>query len=224
MNVNKKETKDFVYVFIIPFIFLLIMWGVKIVEIQFNLSFVKFGIYPKDINSLKGILFSPFIHKDFTHLFNNSYPILILGSLLFSAYRSIALKIFMWLFFISGFWLWIIGRESYHIGASGIIYSLAAFLFVSGLVRKNPRLAALSMIIIFLYGSLIWGVFPLKSGVSWEGHLAGLVAGVITAIFYKNEGPKPKKYQWEIDEELEKRVETENEIKINYIITKQKKS
>jgi len=224
MNVNKKETKDFFYVFIIPFIFLLIMWGVKIVEIQFNLSFVKFGIYPKDINSLKGILFSPFIHKDFTHLFNNSYPILILGSLLFSAYRSIALKIFMWLFFISGFWLWIIGRESYHIGASGIIYSLAAFLFVSGLVRKNPRLAALSMIIIFLYGSLIWGVFPLKSGVSWEGHLAGLVAGVITAIFYKNEGPKPKKYQWEIDEELEKRVETENEIKINYIITKQKKS
>lgn len=224
MNVNKKETKDFLYIFIIPFIFLLIMWGVKIVEIQFNLSFVKFGIYPKDINSLKGILFSPFIHKDFTHLFNNSYPILILGSLLFSAYRSIALKIFMWLFFISGFWLWIIGRESYHIGASGIIYSLAAFLFVSGLVRKNPRLAALSMIIIFLYGSLIWGVFPLKSGVSWEGHLAGLVAGVITAIFYKNEGPKPKKYQWEIDEELEKRVETENEIKINYIITKQKKS
>ena len=224
MNVNKKETKDFFYIFIIPFIFLLIMWGVKIVEIQFNLSFVKFGIYPKDINSLKGILFSPFIHKDFTHLFNNSYPILILGSLLFSAYRSIALKIFMWLFFISGFWLWIIGRESYHIGASGIIYSLAAFLFVSGLVRKNPRLAALSMIIIFLYGSLIWGVFPLKSGVSWEGHLAGLVAGVITAIFYKNEGPKPKKYQWEIDEELEKRVENEKEIKINYIITKQKKS
>ena len=224
MNVNKKETKDFFYIFIIPFIFLLIMWGVKIVEIQFNLSFVKFGIYPKDINSLKGILFSPFIHKDFTHLFNNSYPILILGSLLFSAYRSIALKIFMWLFLISGFWLWIIGRESYHIGASGIIYSLAAFLFVSGLIRKNPRLAALSMIIIFLYGSLIWGVFPLKSGVSWEGHLAGLVAGVITAIFYKNEGPKPKKYQWEIDEELEKRVETENEIKINYIITKQKKS
>lgn len=224
MNVNKKETKDFFYIFIIPFIFLLIMWVVKIVEIQFNLSFVKFGIYPKDINSLKGILFSPFIHKDFTHLFNNSYPILILGSLLFSAYRSIALKIFMWLFFISGFWLWIIGRESYHIGASGIIYSLAAFLFVSGLVRKNPRLAALSMIIIFLYGSLIWGVFPLKSGVSWEGHLAGLVAGVITAIFYKNEGPKPKKYQWEIDEELEKRIETENEIKINYIITKQKKS
>ncbi|MDA7596460.1 rhomboid family intramembrane serine protease, partial [Flavobacteriales bacterium] len=175
------------------------------------------------INSLSGILFSPFIHKDFSHLFNNSYPILILSSLLFLAYRSIALQIFIWLFFISGFWLWIIGRESYHIGASGMIYSLAAFLFVSGLIRKNPRLAALSMIIIFLYGSLIWGVFPLKSGVSWEGHLSGLFAGVITAIFYKDEGPKQKKYQWEIDEELEKRVETENEIKINYIITKQKK-
>jgi membrane associated rhomboid family serine protease len=223
MNINKKEIKEFFFILIIPFVFLLIMWVVKLVEIQFNLSFVKFGIYPKDINSLPGILFSPFIHKDFTHLFNNSYPILILGSLLFSAYRSIALQIFIWLFFISGFWLWIIGRESYHIGASGMIYSLAAFLFVSGLIRKNPRLAALSMIIIFLYGSLIWGVFPLKSGVSWEGHLAGLVAGLITAIFYKDEGPKPKKYQWEIDEELEKRVETENEIKINYFITKQKK-
>ena len=151
MNINKKETKEFFFILIIPFVFLLIMWIVKFVEIQFNLSFVKFGIYPKDINSLSGILFSPFIHKDFTHLFNNSYPILILGSLLFSAYRSIALQIFIWLFFISGFWLWIIGRESYHIGASGMIYSLAAFLFVSGLIRKNPRLAALSMIIIFLF-------------------------------------------------------------------------
>ena len=172
MNINKKETKEFFFILLIPLIFLLVMWIVKLVEIQFNLSFVKFGIYPKDINSLSGILFSPFIHKDFSHLFNNSYPILILSSLLFLAYRSIALQIFIWLFFISGFWLWIIGRESYHIGASGMIYSLAAFLFVSGLIRKNPRLAALSMIIIFLYGSLIWGVFPLKSGVSWEGHLS----------------------------------------------------
>ena len=99
MNINKKETKEFFFILIIPFVFLFIMWIVKFVEIQFNLSFVKFGIYPKDINSLSGILFSPFIHKDFTHLFNNSYPILILGSLLFSAYRSIALQIFIWLFF-----------------------------------------------------------------------------------------------------------------------------
>ena len=121
--------------------------------------------------------------------------VFLLSSFTFFFYKKLSWRIIILGIFFSGLITWIIGRNSYHIGASGMIYSLAAFLFVSGLIRKNPRLAALSMIIIFLYGSLIWGVFPLKSGVSWEGHLSGLFAGVITAIFYKDEGPKQKKYQ-----------------------------
>ena len=217
---NTSEKKEIFSILFIPFLFLLVMWLVKLIELQFDLSFVKFGVSPQTLKGLRGLLFSPFIHKDLTHLFNNSYPILILGGLLFSVYRKIALPIFIWLFFISGFWLWIIGRPSFHIGASGIIYALASFLCISGVIRKNPRLAAVSLIIIFLYGSMIWGIIPTKEPISWEGHLAGFVAGILVAVFYRNEGPPHKKYQWEIDEELEKQEIEENKIEINYTITK----
>ena len=217
---NTSEKKEIFSILFIPFLFLLVMWLVKLIELQFDLSFVTFGVSPQTLKGLRGLLFSPFIHKDLTHLFNNSYPILILGGLLFSIYRKIALPIFVWLFFISGFWLWIIGRPSFHIGASGIIYALASFLCISGVIRKNPRLAAVSLIIIFLYGSMIWGIIPTKEPISWEGHLAGFVAGILVAVFYRNEGPPHKKYQWEIDEELEKQEIKENKIEINYTITK----
>ena len=217
---NKSDKKELYGSLFVPFLFLLTMWLVKIIEVNFNFSFVKFGVSPKTFSGLKGILFSPFIHKDFTHLLNNSYPVLILGGMLFSFYRKIAARIFLWLFFISGFWLWIIGRPSFHIGASGIIYALASFILVSGIIRKNPRLSAVSLVVIFLYGSMIWGILPTNEAVSWEGHLAGFVAGVIVALFYKNDGPKRKKYQWEIDEEMEEKFREENKIKINYILKK----
>jgi membrane associated rhomboid family serine protease len=147
---NSTEKKHLLSSLAIPFLFLLIMWIVKIIEYNFKLSFAHFGVFPQSLSGLKGILLSPFIHKDFTHLINNSYPILILGGILFSVYRKIALQLFVWLFFIAGFWLWIIGRPSFHIGASGIIYALASFLLISGIVQKNPRLSAISMLVIFL--------------------------------------------------------------------------
>jgi membrane associated rhomboid family serine protease len=219
---NKSEKKEILSILALPFMFLLIMWLVKLIELQFDLSFIKFGVSPQSLKGLKGVLFSPFIHKNLTHLFNNSYPILILGGLLFSVYRKIALQIFVWLFFISGFWLWIIGRPSFHIGASGIIYALASFLFISGIIRKNPRLAAVSLVIIFLYGSMIWGILPTKESISWEGHLSGFAAGILVAIFYRNEGPERKKYQWEIDEELEEKARKANKIEIKYTLKEKK--
>tara|TARA_B100001758_G_scaffold247961_1_gene269279 strand:+ start:37370 stop:37975 length:606 start_codon:yes stop_codon:yes gene_type:complete len=199
------------------------MWGVKIIELQFDLSFVKLGVFPQRAVGLKGIFLSPFIHKDLSHLLNNSYPILILGGLLFSVYRKIAHKVFVWLFFISGFWLWIIGRPSFHIGASGIIYALASFIFASGILSKNPRLSALSLVVIFLYGSMLWGILPTKQPISWEGHLSGFFAGIIVALFFKDEVPKQKKYQWEIEEEIEEKLLKEQTIDINYIIKKESK-
>jgi len=220
---NKTERKALLNILFFPILFLIIMWMVKLTEEIFGHNFADYGVFPQNLNGLKGILFSPFIHSDFEHLINNSYPILILGGMLFFFYKKIAKQLFLWLFFIAGFWLWIIGRPSFHIGASGIIYALAAFLFISGIIRKNPRLSAVSMLIIFLYGSMIWGVLPTKEHISWEGHLSGFMAGIIVAIFYRNEGPKRKKYQWEIDEELEEEFLKENEQKINYILKKEDK-
>ena len=203
---NTIEKKAIFNILFFPTLFLIIMWAVKLIEYSLGASFIHYGVLPQSISGLKGILFSPFIHKDFPHLINNSYPILILGGFLFGFYKKIASQLFLWLFLISGFWLWIIGRPSFHIGASGIIYALASFLFVSGLIRKNPRLSAISMLVIFLYGSMIWGVFPTFQNVSWEGHLSGFLAGILVALFFKHEGPKRKKYQWEIEEEEEESV------------------
>ena len=220
---NTKEKKKIISTLFIPFLFLLIMWLVKIIEVNFQFSFIRYGVFPQRIDGLKGILFSPFIHKDFTHLINNSYPILILGGMLFTIYRKIAAQLFVWLYFIAGFWLWVIGRPSFHIGASGLIYALASFLLVSGIIRKNPRLTAASMLVIFLYGSMIWGLLPTKNPISWEGHLAGFISGIFVAIFYRNEGPKPKKYQWEIDEEREAELLKNNTQKFHYTIKNESK-
>ena len=188
------------------------MWCVKIIELKLGVSFIQYGVFPNKINGLKGILCAPFIHQDYTHLINNTYPILILGGFLFFSYRKIAIQIFILLFFISGLFLWFIGRESFHIGASGIIYALSSFLFFSGLIRKNSNLSALSLIVVFLYGSMFWGMIPSNTSVSWEGHFSGFLAGILLAIIYRKKGPKTKKYQWEIDEELE---EKENKVIIN---------
>jgi len=221
---NTTEKKKILSTLFIPFLFLLLMCLVKIIEVNFQISFVRYGVFPQTIDGLKGILFSPFIHKDFTHLINNSYPILILGGMLFAIYRKIATQLFVWLYFIAGFWLWVIGRPSFHIGASGLIYALASFLLVSGIIRKNPRLTAVSMLVIFLYGSMIWGLLPTKEPISWEGHLSGFIAGILVAIFYRNEGPKPKKYQWEIDEEIEEELLKNNIQNFHYTIKTEDKS
>ena len=119
--------------------------------------------------------------------------------------------------------MWIIGRPSFHIGASGIIYALASFIFASGILSKNPRLSALSLVVIFLYGLMLWGILPTKQPISWEGHLSGFFAGIIVALFFKDEVPKQKKYQWEIEEEIEEKLLKEQTIDINYIIKKESK-
>ena len=191
------------------------MWSIKFIEIFYNTSYVDFGVLPRSFEGLKGILFSPIIHKDFNHLINNSMPIIVLGSSLIYFYPEIKFKLISWLYFTSGILLWGIGRESFHIGASGFIYALAGFIFFSGLMKKNKRLSALSLVVVFIYGSMFWGLLPTHENVSWEGHLSGLITGLIIAFFFKDLGPKKDVYQWEIDEEEELK-KNKNDIKITY--------
>jgi len=200
----------------IPLLFVALMWSVKGIGVYIGTSFFSHGFLPRTCSGLQGILFSPFIHKDFPHLINNTYPLIILGGMLFYFYKKLGLQIFFWLFFIAGIWLWAIGRPNFHIGASGVVYALASFIFFSGLIKKQTKLSEASLLVIFLYGSMIWGVLPIYDGVSWEGHLAGLLAGLLLAIFYRNEGPKPKKYQWEIEEELERERQESKDLNIHY--------
>ena len=184
-------------------IVLIIIWSVKIFEIVFDYDFTEYGVLPRKFNGLIGILFSPLIHSDVNHLLSNSLPVIILCLLIFNFYSQIAKKIFIYLYFISGLWLWCIGRESFHIGASGLIYAMASFLFFSGILRKNSQLSAVALLVIFIYGGLFWGLFPIHKNVSWEGHLTGFIAGVLVSFIFRKDGPKRKKYNWEIEEDLE---------------------
>ena len=182
-----------------PGIFIIIMWSAKLWEFMNHEYLVSYGVNPRELSGLKGILFSPFIHGDFKHLISNSIPFLFLGAGLFYFYRTIAFRVIMIIWLMGGFWLWLAGRVSFHIGASGIVYGLAFFLFLSGLFRKERQLMAFSLLVAFLYGSLVWGIIPLESGMSWEGHLFGALSGILAAIIYRDKGPQRKKYSWEID-------------------------
>jgi len=199
------EKKRFLHSIIIPLTILIIIWLVKFAEFMLKTHFDFLGIYPLKVEGLPGILFSPFIHADINHLYANSLPLLILSTALFYFYREIGLKIFIYIYITTNTWVWIIARPAWHIGASGIIYGLAAFIFVSGIVRKNTRLMALSMFVIFIYGGLVWGIFPnnIQQNISWESHLMGLVAGVVYAIYFKNEGPQKIEYQWNDEDDNE---------------------
>jgi membrane associated rhomboid family serine protease len=189
---------------IIPGIFVFLMWLVKIIEVLFEIDLSHYAIYPLTARGLPGILFSPFIHADFTHLFNNSIPLFFLSLALFYFYSEVALKVFIWTFFLTGLFVWIAGRAAWHIGASGLVYGLASYLFFSGIIRRYFRLIALSLLIVFLYGSMVWGLFPgVYKNVSWESHMLGFFSGVVLAVWYRNQGPQKPVYEWMEEEEEE---------------------
>ena len=198
---QSDELKRFKYSFILPFLFVVLLWTIKIFDFSEDLNLFKFGVYPRNISGLFGVILSPLIHADFNHLLSNSIPLLILGTGIIYFYRELAYRVVGFVWIISGFCVWVGARESYHIGASGLIYGLAAFLFLSGVIRKDIRLAAISLLVVFLYGGLVWGVFPLFPQISWEYHLFGAFSGFIAAVFYRDRGPRPIEWSWEKEDD-----------------------
>ncbi len=191
-------------VVLVPLFSVLSIWIVYFIEIQFKLNFNSFGIYPHTIRGLRGIIFSPFIHGSLKHLFNNTIPLAVLLACLYFFYQKIATKVLLLGILLSGMATWLIGRPSYHIGASGIIYLLVSFVFFSGVFRKYYRLIAVSLIVVFLYGSLVWYIFPTEESISWEGHLSGFLIGLLFAFIFKNVGPQNETYIFQKNEEFEK--------------------
>lgn len=184
----------------VPLALLLLIWCVYWVEVAHGLNFNSFGIAPRTLNGLRGILFGPFIHGSLRHLYNNTIPLAVLTAMLFYFYRKSAWAVVGWGLLFSGLLTWAIGRDSYHIGASGLIYVLASFIFFKGIFTKYYRLVALSLIVVFLYGSLLWYIFPVKEGMSWEGHLGGFLAGIFLAMLTRNTGFSASTYTWEQDD------------------------
>lgn len=249
-----KQKKALYYspdVIMYPLLFVMLVWIAFWLELRFQFKFLRWGIYPLRLEGLLGIIFGPFIHGDLRHLFNNSVPLFALSATLFYFYRGIRWKVLLWGTLATGVLTWFIGRPAMHIGASGVVYMLAAFLFFKGILSKRLQLIAISLIVVFLYGGLLWYLFPIDPKISWEGHVSGFVVGIALAFILKQNLVQNKKYAWERDdydpekdeflkhfdedghfiesipeETIEDATETASQrprIKINYILKKKRK-
>lgn len=194
---NPNQLKFSPDVFGYPLLFVMVLWIVFWIESRFAINFNSFGVYPRKLSGLRGVIFSPFIHGSLKHIFNNSIPLFVLSSALFYFYRNIRWKVLLFGLLFTGLATWLIGRTSLHIGASGVVYMLAAFLFFKGIFSKQFQLTALSLAVVFLYGGMLWYVFPVNPEISWEGHLSGFLIGIVFAFYFKTNPIQTKKYDWE---------------------------
>ena len=209
----KLEIQKILLAFALPLLLLFILYTLRTMESVMNWDLTTWGIYPGEIKGVMGIFTSPLVHADWGHLFANTLPLLFLSWCLFYFYRDLGIGILFFIWIVSGILTFIIGKPGWHMGASSIIYSLAFFLFFSGILRKYIPLIALSLLITFLYGSLVWNMFPQFASVttSWEGHLGGAVAGIAAAILFRHKGPqRPEPFKNEQEEEEGEEESTEN--------------
>jgi membrane associated rhomboid family serine protease len=183
----------------LPLFSVLLLWFVYWLQIRFDFDFVENGILPRTFSGFQGVFFSPFIHSDINHLYNNSIPLLSLLAALQFFYAKQSISVIGYGILFSGLLTWVIGRESYHIGASSLIYVLFSFIFFKGIQTRYYRLVALSLTVIMIYGGMVWYVIPkVDEGISWEGHLSGLIVGFGLSLMHKTpEYKKVYKYDWE---------------------------
>ena len=178
--------------------FVALLWLVQLLNWGLDLGLERFGVSPRRSGGLPGILIAPLLHGGFSHLTANSLPLLVLGAGMLYLYPNATLTVIPAVYLGPGVAVWLFARESVHVGASGLVYGLVSYIFVAGVIRHDRRAVAASLLVYFLYGTLAWGVFPGKPGVSWETHLAAALIGVILAVVLRRlDIPPRKRYDWE---------------------------
>ena len=188
--------------------FVVLLWLIHLMNWGLDLDPWPLGVRPREWSGLVGILTGPLVHSDFAHLFANSVPLATVGAAMLFLYPRSSLKALPAIYLGPGVLVWLFGRDSAHLGASGLVYGLASYVLVAGLLRRDRRAIAASLLVVFMYGSLAWGVLPIQPGVSWETHLAAAVIGVLLAfVFRKLDIPPRKRYVWEEQPEEEQEEE-----------------
>ena len=178
--------------------FVALIWCIQLLNWGLDLGLERFGVRPRQLAGLPGILLAPVLHGGFSHLFANSLPLLVLGTVMLHLYPNSALKVIPAIYLGPGIAVWLFARASVHLGASGLVYGLVTYIFVAGLIRRDRRAIAASLLVSFLYGTLAWGVLPIQPGISWETHLAAALIGLALAIALRRlDIPPRKRYAWE---------------------------
>jgi len=178
--------------------FVALIWLIQLLNWGLDLELERFGVRPRELAGLPGILLAPLLHAGFAHLIANSLPLLVLGTGMLHLYPNSALKVIPAVYLGPGIAVWLFARPSVHVGASGLVYGLVSYIFVAGLIRRDKRAIAASLLVYFLYGTLAWGVLPIEPGVSWETHLAAALIGLmLTVALRRLDIPPRKRYAWE---------------------------
>ena len=195
-------------------------------EQLFNQNWYMFGIYPRHVEGLKGIVLSPFLHGSVEHIGNNTVSLVAMLFYFHQLFPRIIHKFLLFAMVATGLWVWIAARPSYHIGSSGIIYALFGFLCSMGFIKRQKRLIGLSFIMIITYGSMVWGIFPIEEKISWEAHLFGLFAGIAGAFYFRNQvvDEPRKKYPWDIVGQEQYLQELENRFGEDYWMTPEQRA
>ena len=182
----KKELQRFFDALQFPIVFIILMWVIHLFKVAMGLNLGGYGVYPRSLDGLHGILFSPLIHGDFHHLISNTIPIFALSALIFLFYKRVAYQSFILIYLLTGLAVWLFARPVYHIGASGVVYGLVAFVFWNGIFRRNMKSIVLALIVTTVYSGYFLGILPNQPGISWESHLFGGIVGIIVAYIFKS--------------------------------------
>jgi membrane associated rhomboid family serine protease len=198
---SKQAKSSFRLSLRLSLVFVGILWTIFIIDEVFGLRLGRFGLRPGSIPGLLGIVTAPLLHANFQHILSNTLPMFIAMTATFYLYPNSALRVIPAVWLGSGILAWFFARPNLHIGASGLIYGLLAFVFISGILRRDMRSVSVSLLVGFLYGSMIWGVLPSRPQMSWEMHLTGAVVGVMMAFIFSNWDRVPLvRYDWEDDD------------------------
>lgn len=190
--------------FKLALIFIAALWSVFFIDLILPIVFpftdlTRFGIHPRQFSSIYGIITTVFLHGSFSHIISNTLPLLLAITALFGNYPKTAKKVFIYSILFTGILVWLFARSANHIGASGLLYCLLAYIFISGFIKKDMQSIGISIVIAFLYGSLIFGIIPDKEHISWESHLFGFVSGIFLAWIYRKKD-KPVYKSWDEEE------------------------
>ncbi len=182
--------------------FVALLWFIQSLNSALGLGPAEFGVRPRQLAGLAGILFAPLVHGGFAHLFANTLPLLVSGTAMLYLYPRSALTVLPAVYLGPGIAVWLFGRESSHVGASGLVYGLVSYILVAGLIRRDRRAIAASLLVCFMYGALVWGVLPIEAGISWETHLAAALIGLVLAVALRRRDIPPRnRYTWEDEDD-----------------------
>lgn len=198
---SKKAQSNFVLAIKISLVMVLIPVLVLGLDQMLAADWVEYGLKPRTGSGLLGVVTSPMLHASWAHLLSNVVPLMLGLTLMLYLYPYASIRALPILYLGSGVVVWCVGRQAIHVGASGLVYGVLAFLFASGLIRRDRRALGVAMMVAFVYGSIFWGLLPYDSSMSWELHISGTLLGLITAFVYRRKDRPPmQSFDWESEE------------------------